>query len=159
METGQIILTILLLIIVIALGFSYSEEVSSNRRLRGQLKMQIRRGGLVEDPARRRLKEIEALEHTIALKDETIKHLNGDIAKLKFDYAAEVAGRNEGKEVTQGKAFEPSRLRGEGVDYSEPVKIESIIDCEECKGTGLIYENPLKRVPCGNCDGEGAFSL
>ncbi len=42
-------------------------------------------------------KEIEALEHTITLKDETIKNLNGDIAKLKFEYACEVAGRNEGK--------------------------------------------------------------
>lgn len=121
METGNAILIILLLIIVITLGFSYSEEVSSNRRLRAQLKREPRHVNLHEknlsyqrkkieslksrnanqvETILHQFKEIEALEHTIALKDETIKDLKTVMHKLKFDYAAEVASRNEPKRAT-----------------------------------------------------------
>jgi len=118
METGQIILTILLLIVVIALGFSYSDEVRHNRRLHGKLNYVLRRVKSIEDRAYMKLKEIEALEHTIALKDETIKNLNGDIAKLKFDYAVEVAGRNESK-----------------VLFDEVAETEETFECERCGGS------------------------
>jgi len=83
METGQTILTILLLILVIALGFSYSEEVSSNRTLRAQLKkpspevywLKIRIGDLGQ-----RLAEQEA---EIVCKDEEIKRLTESHRRLE----------------------------------------------------------------------------
>jgi len=63
-------------------------------------------------------KEIEALGHTITLKDETIKHLNGDIAKLKFDYAAEVTGRNDVTPISD--AEKSALLYGEWLYDGEP---------------------------------------
>jgi len=102
-------------------------------------------------------KEIEALEHTIALKDETIKHLNGDIAKLKFDYAAEVAGRNEIHE--QGIVIERDTLDA-SAKCSEP-------DCTVCNSeqnaSSPKAKKPIKRkaleveVTCRTCDGSGTF--
>jgi len=84
------------------------------KQLGAELEAIEQRNGNRAETINYQFKEIEALEHTITLKDEEIKHLNGDIAKLKFDYAAEVAGRNEGKSDT----LKESPLRGEWVDES-----------------------------------------
>lgn len=132
METGQFILTFLLLIILIALGFPYSEEVSSNRRLRGHLKRYQQKPsncGKPKGPLSQLIdtakdNRIEELEGQVERRDEMIKRLSGDIAQLKFDYAAEVAGRNDEKPISD--AEKSALLYGEWVDNSEPNPDENI---------------------------------
>jgi len=72
MENGHFILEILLLILVIALGFSYSEEVSSNRRLRSQLRRLPVVDKVKADILAMRVQHLEA---EIVCKDEEIKRL------------------------------------------------------------------------------------
>jgi len=110
----------------------------------------------------RQVKEIGALEHTIALKGETIKHLGGDIAKLKFDYAAEVAGRNDPKRATIEElrtGYGGAPLRGEWVDelsdaqYKKPIEIE--VTCRTCDGSGTFLDDTV----CQCCGGEGSVKI
>jgi len=142
METPILILFFFLLLLVSLIGLSLSGARVEIRTLKARLD----RRDAVESkkPERSRLdawaeaisvkelksrligkdKEIEALEHTIVLKDETIKHLNGDIAKLKFDYAAE---------VTCG-ACNGEGLTNIGVKGGK----SNIINCPECDGAGSL---------------------
>jgi predicted RNase H-like nuclease (RuvC/YqgF family) len=80
-------------------------------------------------------------------KNLEIEHLNGDIAKLKFDYAAEVAGRND-KIVVERDTFDiqtisdaekSALLYGEWVDNAGPQKVReekgcTDPDCSVCYG-------------------------
>lgn len=190
--THILILFFFLIILISIIGLSLSGARIEIRTLRARLD---RRDALdvKRNNANKRLEaELEALEHTIALKDETIKsqckdittlvgkifikdetikaqktkldeaykhiqdqhetikHLDGDIAKLKFDYAAEVAGRNETKYSDFGgvkpmtleevkEIVKPAPLRGEWVDDSEPKKASEEKgcpdpDCSVCYG-------------------------
>ena len=85
METYQLILFFFLLLIVSAVGLSVAGAHNDIRAL----KYRLDRWDISKSKS---FINLEA-----AAKDEEIKNLNGDIAKLKFDYACEVAGRNEGK--------------------------------------------------------------
>lgn len=87
--------------------------------------------------------EIDGLKTLIELRDEKVRHLNGDIAKLKWDYTNQVIGckchKAEEIHVDREKLAElTSRpFRGEWVNESDKSDIEftgkcSDPDCSEC---------------------------
>lgn len=108
MEISTLILFFFLLAIVSATAYTVAEIGRVVRTLKARLDRQDAaetkqrqnpnslNASLVGKVFRKNA-EIEALEHTIALKDAEIKNLNGDIAKLKFDYACQVADCRCGK--------------------------------------------------------------
>ncbi len=143
METGHFILEILLLVLVICLGFAYSEEVSSNRALRGQLKKL--------DTETYWLKSLRAdygqvftgQEAEIALKNEKIIELEGKVSKLTWDY----------------------NLQADSCKCSKETRNDSKIDicpvCPECLGEGTIINNyggHTEEVDCPRCAVPTGFS-
>jgi len=140
METPTLLLFFFLLAIVSVIGVSAERAHELIKELKGRIdkilapRIEERRSsaeGVIEK-LNRKAKEIEALEHTIALKNETIKNLNGDIAKLTFDYAKEVAERNG----TNG-TLKPTPIRGEWVEA--PEQVDKV--CGTCGGRGR-YRKP-----------------
>jgi len=92
MLTATLILFFFLLAIVSAIGTSVVRahgRINSLKaglaKTRDPLKENVL-GNLIDS----RDKEIEALEHTITLKNETINTLEGEISKTKFDYSVQV---------------------------------------------------------------------
>jgi len=106
-----------------------------------------------DETIKQQCKDISVLVTRIFEKDETIKNLNGDIAKLKFDYAAEVADRNETIKILKPErgitADEFTEIKREDFDKLKPRKKTN--DCECCAGSG---ENRLGDE-CATCCGTG----
>lgn len=153
METGHFILEILLLILVIAIGFSYSEEVSSNRTLRAQLKkpsseaywLKIRIGDMGQ-----RLAEQEA---EIVCKDEEIKSLNETITILKPEQTRSPRSFNALYRGEWVHDPEPEEINEQGT-HVEPSKV-----CDTCGGRGKYrkaYDRHLS--DCDVCEEKGELA-
>jgi len=179
METHLIILFGFMLVLICALGLDASASKHDIRTLRARLD---RRDALEAKTAKSPANcakpkvytsqldawaeavSVKELKARLAERDETIKHLNGDIAKLKFDYAAEVAGRNEPKRATVEELranYGGAPLRGEWVDDAKPLEIE--VTCGACNGEGLtnvgVKGGKSSIINCPECDGEGSVKV
>ncbi len=178
METPNLILSFFSLGLTSFIGLSLSSARVEIRTLRARLDRQDALEAKnyikvkVEPPTSKLYIKLFSLEAEIACKDETIKNLNGDIAKLKYDYACEVAERNgePGPVRPFKKDWKDSPVsRGEWIDESafidrekmlelenryksKPVKMTN--DCECCAGSG---ENRLGDE-CQTCCGTGQIN-
>lgn len=76
-------------------------------------------------------------ETAIRMQNSQIQGLNGDIAKLKYDYACEVAGWNgrATKEPINARAGHCECCSGTGKFRKPYARLVS--DCESCNSTGL----------------------
>ena len=153
METYVLILFGFGIVLTMALGLDASASKHDIQTLKARLD---RRDALEAKPNVKAIPEtptrlsnlyarIFTLEHTIALKNEAIKNLNGDIAKLKFDYACQVAGCKCHKTET------PAPLRGEWVAEEANEQGTHVGFCKCCAGSG---KNRLGEM-CETCEGSG----
>ena len=77
-------------------------------------------------------------ETTIRMQNSQIQGLNGDIAKLKYDYACEVADTEVSEEINeQGTHVEPTKVCGTcgGRGKYRKAYDRHLSECEECGGT------------------------
>lgn len=153
METILIILFVIIAIVIAALGLDASASKYDIRTLKDRLDRRDALEAKKSEPSKiddwAKAISVKELQSRLRDRDEEIKNLNGEIAKLKYDYANQVAGCKCHKQVDriipERDTFEPDALRGEWAAVTEEVSC-SDPDCYVCHGElNATSPKPVKR--------------